>query len=236
MSLSALNFFRACGWNTVVSDMMNRFKKESALYDSGVKYVIGIDEVGRGPLAGPVVAAAVCFEVESCRAKGMQLQAWWKEIVDSKALTAKKREQLAEYISLNSTYALGTASVDEIESVNILQGSLLAMRRAAAALIKQLSGSAREGLILLVDGRNIIPELIIRQEAIVKGDRVVHSIAAASVMAKVHRDRLMESLGRQYPQYGLEKHKGYGTRHHIEAIKSYGLSPIHRASFCGNIV
>ncbi|QQS23425.1 ribonuclease HII [bacterium] len=196
--------------------------------------VVGVDEVGRGPLAGPVVAAAVSFVADNF--KELEGRSWWNEITDSKRLSEKKREELSEHIKNNSLYSIAVSSVMEIETINILQGSLLAMRRAVEELQKQGRGLVRGSSVLLVDGRNTIPDLEITQEAIVRGDSIIHSIAAASIIAKVHRDNLMKELGQQFPVYGLDRHKGYGTKFHIEAIKAHGLSPIHRASFCGNIV
>ncbi len=206
--------------------MIDRFKKESSLYNSGAQLVIGVDEVGRGPLAGPVVAAAVSF-------KNNLNEDWWDQITDSKKLSLKKRDYLYEQILKNSSYSFGVASVEEIEQLNILQASLLAMHRAVDDLLKQ---SNHSNAFALIDGRNIIPNLAVKQESIVRGDSLVHSIAAASVIAKVYRDKLMQQLSEQFPNYGLEKHKGYGTKFHIEAIRKHGLSVIHRPSFCTNFI
>ncbi len=206
--------------------MIDRFKKEISLYKSGAQLVIGVDEVGRGPLAGPVVAAAVSF-------KNNLDEDWWEQITDSKKLSLKKRDYLYEQILKNSLYSFGVASVEEIEQLNILQASLLAMHRAVDDLLKQ---SNHSNTFVLIDGRNIIPNLPVKQESIVRGDSVVHSIAAASVIAKVYRDNLMQQLAEQFPNYGLEKHKGYGTKFHIEAIRKHGLSIIHRPSFCTNFI
>lgn len=206
--------------------MIDRFKKEISLYNSGAQLVIGVDEVGRGPLAGPVVAAAVSF-------KNNLDEDWWEQITDSKKLSLKKRDYLYEQILKNSLYSFGVASVEEIEQLNILQASLLAMHRAVDDLLKQ---SNHSNTFVLIDGRNIIPNLPVKQESIVRGDSVVHSIAAASVIAKVYRDNLMQQLAEQFPNYGLEKHKGYGTKFHIEAIRKHGLSIIHRPSFCTNFI
>jgi len=206
--------------------MIDRFKKESSLYNSGTQLVVGVDEVGRGPLAGPVVAAAVSF-------KNTINDAWWEQITDSKKLTLKKRDYLYEQILQNSSYSFGIASVEEIEKLNILQASLLAMHRAIDDLLKQ---SSESNAFVLIDGRNIIPNLTVKQESIVRGDSLVHSIAAASVIAKVYRDNLMQQFAEQFPNYGLEKHKGYGTKFHIEAIRKHGLSIIHRPSFCTNFI
>lgn len=206
--------------------MIDRFKKESSLYNSGAQLVIGVDEVGRGPLAGPVVAAAVSF-------KNNLNEDWWDQITDSKKLSLKKRDYLYEQILKNSSYSFGVASVEEIEQLNILQASLLAMHRAVDDLLKQ---SNHSNTFVLIDGRNIIPNLPVKQESIVRGDSLIHSIAAASVIAKVYRDKLMQQFAEQFPNYGLEKHKGYGTKFHIEAIRKHGLSIIHRPSFCTNFI
>lgn len=206
--------------------MIDRFKKEASLYNSGAQLVIGVDEVGRGPLAGPVVAAAVSF-------KNNLDEDWWEQITDSKKLSLKKRDYLYEQILENSSYSFGVASVEEIEQLNILQASLLAMHRAVDDLLKQ---SNHSNAFVLIDGRNIIPNLPVKQESIVRGDSLVHSIAAASVIAKVYRDNLMQQFAEQFPNYGLDKHKGYGTKFHIEAIRKHGLSIIHRPSFCTNFI
>lgn len=202
--------------------MNNRFEKELELIEQGYR-VLGVDEVGRGPLAGPVVAAAVNF-TEAVDAK------WWDQIKDSKKISQPKRELLFSLISEYGDCSVGTASVMEIEKLNILQASLLAMKRA----VENFSNTSN--LYLLVDGKFVIPNLESRQEAIVKGDQLVHTIAASSIIAKVTRDQLMEEYSKEFPQYGFAEHKGYGTARHIEAIKNFGLTPIHRASFCGNIV
>ncbi len=205
--------------------MNNRFADEIALYHKGFDYVVGVDEVGRGPLAGPVVASAVVFKNE-------HNEPWWSEITDSKKLSQQKRTRISEAILQNAIFGFGLATVAEIESLNILRASFLAMSRAIEALEVDLSRS-----VILVDGKFLIPELFCKeQRAVVKGDSLVHSIAAASILAKVNRDALMTDLSELYPQYDFARHKGYGTKAHIESIKQYGLSPVHRVSFCGNIV
>ncbi len=204
--------------------MIDRFSIEQSKYADGFKYVIGVDEVGRGPLAGPVVASAVCFESKL-------FYPWWDEIFDSKKVSAKKREELAHSISEFSLNSIGVASVEEIEELNILEASFLAMKRAVEKLSIDLSSA-----IILVDGKFTIPEFTAEQKAFIKGDSSVHSIAAASIVAKVSRDKLMVNFDQQIPGYGFMKHKGYGTPDHIKAIKKLGLSSIHRPSFCGNIV
>lgn len=174
----------------------------------------GLDEVGRGPLAGPVVAAAVILDP----ARPIE------GLLDSKRLSEARREQLAELIRERAlAWAVGRADVEEIDRLNILQASLLAMQRAAAALDPC-------PLEALVDG-NRCPELPCPVQAVVKGDNCVPAIMAASILAKVSRDREMVALAEQYPGYGLEKHKGYPTRVHIEALQSLGVTEIHRRSF-----
>jgi ribonuclease HII len=208
--------------------MQNRFQKESALYNSGARQVIGVDEAGRGPLAGPVVAAAVWFASPTT-------ETWWDEIRDSKKLSEARREQLAQKILEYGSVGVGTATVAEIEQHNILQASLVAMHRAVNKLDD--GNFAESPRVILVDGKFVISKLQnYRQEAVVHGDELVHSIAAASIVAKVARDNIMKDLATKFPEYGFEQHKGYGTAAHIAAIEKYGLSPVHRISFCGNIV
>ncbi|MDR9435295.1 MAG: ribonuclease HII [Thiohalophilus sp.] len=174
----------------------------------------GLDEVGRGPLAGPVVAAAVILDPVNPI----------EGLLDSKRLNESRREQLAAQIQEQAlAWALGRAEVEEIDRLNILQASLLAMQRAAAVLDPS-------PLEALVDG-NRCPELACPGRAVVKGDGCVPAIMAASILAKVSRDREMVALAEQYPGYGLEKHKGYPTRDHIAALQSLGVTEIHRRSF-----
>lgn len=174
----------------------------------------GLDEVGRGPLAGPVVAAAVILD------PGRPIDG----LLDSKRLSESRREQLAELIREQAlAWAVGRAEVEEIDRINILQASLLAMQRAAQAL----NPSPLEAL---VDG-NRCPELACPVQAVVKGDDCVPAIMAASILAKVTRDREMVALDAQYPGYGLAKHKGYPTQAHIEALQRLGITEIHRRSF-----
>ena len=180
----------------------------------GMQLIAGVDEVGRGPLAGPVVAAAVIL----APAHGII------GLADSKALTAARREALVPIIQERALcWALGRAEVEEIDCINILQASLLAMRRAVLAL-----RVAPE--LVLVDG-NRCPELPCVTEAVVKGDACVASISAASIIAKVARDREMCELDERHPGYGFAGHKGYSCRVHFEALERLGVSPIHRRSF-----
>lgn len=179
-----------------------------------VGLVAGVDEAGRGPLAGPVVAAAVILDD-------------LKPIVglnDSKKLTAKRREKLCDEILAKALCcSIAEASVQEIDTLNILQATLLAMRRA-------VDGLRLKPVKVLVDG-NRLPVLDVRAEAIVQGDALVPAISAASILAKVHRDRMCAQLHAQYPQYGFDRHKGYGTAEHLQALAEHGPSPWHRSSF-----
>lgn len=175
--------------------------------------VAGIDEAGRGPLAGPVVAAAVVFECEPDI----------KGINDSKKLDAAKREELFNHITAMSSYGIGIASVQEIDSINILQATFLAMRRAFEALkIKPQAA--------LVDG-NRAPKIPCKIQTVVKGDSKSISIAAASILAKVTRDRIMSELAEEHPHYGWEKNAGYGTELHLSGIENHGITPHHRRTF-----
>lgn len=179
--------------------------------------VCGVDEAGRGPLAGDVYAAAVVFE------KGVVIDG----INDSKKLSAKKREQLFDIIKEKAkSYCIATASVQEIDEMNILQATMLAMKRA-------VEGLEVKPTIALIDG-NKTPDIDCRAVAVVKGDATSQSIAAASILAKVARDRYMIELDEKYPQYLFAKHKGYGTKLHYEMLEQYGYCEAHRRSFFKN--
>jgi ribonuclease HII len=180
----------------------------------GPGLLAGVDEAGRGPLAGPVVAAAVVLD-EQRPIAGLN---------DSKKLSAKKREQLFDEIRAKALcFCIAEASVQEIDSLNILQATLLAMQRAVQGL--RLKPSK-----VLVDG-NRLPVLDVRAEAIVQGDAKVPAISAASILAKVHRDRMCEGWHERYPDYGFAQHKGYGTAEHLQALQRLGPTPWHRLSF-----
>ena len=187
---------------------------ENEIYASGVSCLCGVDEAGRGPLAGPVCAAAVMLP------RGLDIPG----LNDSKKLTEKKREELYGIICAGAVcYGVAFASVEEIERLNILNATFLAMNRAIA----QLSVPPQ---LALIDG-NRDSGIEAPSRCIVKGDALCADIAAASVLAKVTRDRYMTALAREYPQYGFEKHKGYGTKQHYAAIHEFGPSPAHRMSF-----
>ena len=174
----------------------------------------GVDEAGRGPLAGPVVAAAVILD-DRYPIKGL---------ADSKVLTASRREKLFDEIRAKALCcSIAEATVAEIEGLNILQATLLAMRRA-------VEGLRLAPKLVLVDG-NRLPVLSMRAEAIVKGDSLIPAISAASILAKVHRDRGCVTLDAEYPQYGFAQHKGYGTAQHLAALRAHGACPQHRKTF-----
>ena len=187
---------------------------EKELLEKGFTAVCGVDEAGRGPLCGPVVAAACILPL------GFELE----ELNDSKKLTEKKREKLFDIIRENAVaYCIAEASVEEIDSMNILEADLLAMRRA-------IDGLAVKADFAIIDG-NIARDFQIPARAVVHGDAISPSVAAASILAKVTRDRACIELDRAYPQYGIAKHKGYGTKAHMQALREYGPSPIHRKQF-----
>ena len=191
----------------------NLYHYENLLYEKGVNYIAGIDEAGRGPLAGPVVAAAVILK------KGAKLDL----VDDSKKLTEKQREKALEQIKENAlAIGIGIASVEEIDRINIYRASREAMHSA----IKQLKIKPE---FLLIDAMPMI--LDIPSESIIKGDQKSISIAAASIVAKITRDNYMIEMDKLFPKYNFKQHKGYGTKEHIELIKKYGYTPIHRKSY-----
>lgn len=191
-------------------------------YDSEIRerfpIICGIDEAGRGPLAGDVYAAAVVFDNDTVI----------EGINDSKKLSEKKREKLFdEIISKAKAYCIATASVAEIEELNILNAAMLAMKRAYEGLGIQCD-------LALIDG-NKTPNVDTKAFAVVKGDSTSQSIAAASILAKVARDRYMKEIDEKYPEYQFSKHKGYGTKLHYEMLKKHGISDVHRPSFLKNL-
>ena len=195
-------------------DSINWFEFENNAYEKGYKLVCGVDEAGRGPLAGPVCAAAVILPKNHIICG----------VNDSKKLTEKKREELFDVIKAEALdYSIAFASEKEIDEINILQATYLAMKRAVEGLKLNCDYA-------LIDG-NRMPPLEIAGETVIKGDAKSESIAAASILAKVTRDRLMLELAEKYPQYQFEKHKGYGTKLHYEMLDKFGPSEIHRQSF-----
>lgn len=199
---------------------MPDFEYEKAAAKSGFKYICGVDEAGRGPLAGPVCAAAVILP-ENCDIEGLN---------DSKKLSEKKREQLFDIIKEKAVaYSVAFGSLEEIEELNILEATYLAMNRAIGALSVKAD-------FALIDGNRVPKNIKIPCETIVKGDSKSMSVAAASVLAKVTRDRLLLEYDEKYPLYNFKKHKGYGTKEHTDLIKLYGPCEIHRLSFLKNIL
>lgn len=197
---------------------MPDFSYENILKSQGLNLICGVDEAGRGPLAGPVYAAA-CILPNGFIIEGLN---------DSKKLSENKREALYDVIINNAVdYCVATASVEEIEEFNILNATYLAMTRAVKGL-KKVD-------YCLIDGNRIPPTLNGISEAIVKGDSKSYSISAASILAKVSRDRFLLEIDKEYPMYNFKKHKGYGTKEHIELIKKYGACPVHRESFLTKI-
>ena len=198
---------------------MPTFEYEQKHYDEGYKAICGVDEAGRGPLCGPVVASAVILPL------GLEIEG----LNDSKKLSEKKREALFDVICEKAiAYAIAEASPAEIDEINILNASMLAMKRAIEAL--EIPAD-----FALIDG-NCSRGFNIPTETVVKGDAKSCSIAAASILAKVTRDRLLLEYAKEYPEYGFEKHKGYGTKVHIEALKEFGPCEIHRKTFIKKFV
>ena len=208
---------------TVKEEELERLKNmlliEESLYDEGYEYICGVDEAGRGPLCGPVVASAAILPKHGCI----------EGVNDSKKISEKKREKLYDDIMKGAiAVGIGISDVDVIEKVNILNATKIAMKKAIESL------SIKPDYVL-IDGNQKI-DIDILQETVVSGDAKSESIASASIIAKVTRDRMLRKFDEMYPEYGFAKHKGYGTKAHIEAIKKYGLTPIHRKSFCTKFI
>lgn len=194
--------------------MTDLWTMEQELYDSGVTLLCGADEAGRGPLAGPVYAAAVILP------RGLEIPG----LNDSKKLSEKRRETLFDQICEKAiSFGIARAEVEEIEEINILNAALLAMNRAIAQLNPQPA-------LALIDG-NKNTGITVPSRCVIKGDATCADIAAASILAKVSRDRYMLEVAERYPEYAFEQHKGYGTKLHYERLREYGPSPIHRPSF-----
>ncbi len=199
---------------------MPNYEIEQALMADGYRAICGVDEAGRGPLCGPVVAAACILP------DGLDIP----ELNDSKKLTPKKRDRLFDIITEKAiAYGIAEGSVEEINELNILEADLLAMRRAIDSLHTP-DGEPYAADYALIDG-NIDRDFQLPARAVIKGDSLSMSIAAASILAKVTRDRMCEEMDRVYPEYGIAKHKGYGTKEHMQALRIHGASPIHRKKF-----
>ncbi len=199
---------------------MPDFSFENVARNNGYKFVCGVDEAGRGPLAGPVCAAAVILPV-NCEIEGLN---------DSKKISEKKREALFDIIKEKAiAYSIAFGSLEEIEEYNILEATYIAMNRA-------IEGLETKADFALIDGNCVPKGITIPCETVVKGDSKSCSIAAASILAKVTRDRLMLEYDKMYPEYLFAQHKGYGTKAHYEAIKQHGVCEIHRLSFLKNVL
>jgi ribonuclease HII len=193
--------------------------EEKKIFEQGYEIIGALDEAGRGPLAGPVVAACVIFKAN------FSINNDLKTVNDSKKLTAKKREELFEFIK-ESFIEVGVGICDHqtIDRINILQATFLAMKKAIGSIKNKPD-------FLMIDGSIKLPNCSTPQQAYIKGDEKIFAIAAASIIAKVTRDGIMREMDKLYPNYGFVKHKGYGTKFHIEKLKQYGPCPIHRLSF-----
>lgn len=194
--------------------------------ENKINQIIGTDEAGRGPAAGGVWAAAVCFN-DNIDTK------LFETLNDSKKLTPKKRELLYDVIKQNSIWSIKAITVEKIEEINILQASLLAMKYAVLEIIEKINN---KNILTLVDGNKLIKDFNYTQNFIIKGDSKSASIAAASILAKVSRDKYMDKINLEYPQYDWTNNKGYLTKKHIEAIQKYGITKYHRKSFLKNII
>ncbi len=202
---------------------MNKLFEFDKKKQKDIDFLIGTDEAGRGPGAGGVFAAAVCFtSVDKALIKTLD------KINDSKQLTEKVRDELFDIIKANSIYSIQTGTVEEIEKYNILAVSLMQMKRACEEVIKKTES---KNIKVLVDGNKLIRNFNFPQETIVKGDGKSASIAAASILAKVARDRYMAELDKEFPMYGWAQNKGYMTQAHLEAVDKYGLCKYHRKKF-----
>lgn len=202
---------------------LNREKKH---WSEGVKIVVGIDEAGRGPLAGPVVAGAVV--VFPSIMKKIETEPSCRLIRDSKTLSFRQRQRAYDFIASHFLFGVGWSSHETVDRVNVVQATFLAMKKAISGLKRKLDGEIQA---VLLDGRSQIPNFSLKQENIINGDRFVFSISAASIVAKVTRDRMMLELHKKFPAYGFARHKGYGTKLHFEMIEKYGPCEVHRKSF-----
>ncbi len=229
------------------------FNLEKELVEQGYDAVIGVDEAGRGPLCGPVVAAAVLLRNSEFRILNFESNPnekifndpMWELVRDSKKLSKKQREKVFDFIHENFHVGVGLCNHETVDRINILEASFLAMKKAVSDLAKNVKTSKRQNdecenpisykltakSCVLVDGNKKIPNFSMEQKAVVGGDKIVKSISAASIIAKVTRDRIMLEMHAKYPQYGFDKHKGYGTKMHMDALSKHGPCEIHRQSF-----
>lgn len=242
------------------------FLLEKELIGKGFNFVIGVDEAGRGPLAGPVVAAAVLLRnnqsssskiqtITNDQNKNNQTETkiqntkyetqdtkMWDLVRDSKKLSAKQREKVFDFINENFHIGVGLCDHKTIDRINILEATYLAAKKAITDVARKIDQETRNNnqtnskvqnlkTIILFDGNKIIPNFSMEQKAVVGGDKIIKSISAASIVAKVTRDRMMLEMHEKYPHYGFDKHKGYGTKMHMDALQKHGPCEIHRQSF-----
>ncbi len=219
------------------------FKNENEILQKGYSFVIGCDEVGVGPLAGPVVAAA-CIIDPTCIGAYRSKKKWYYRVRDSKTTNEKEREVLLnEILSHCLVSGIGEVFPEEIDAINIHQASLLAKKKAIEQVLERFADKAGESdkFFVFVDGSFQIKNLSsakfhVEQKAVIKGDTKILSISAASIIAKVHRDNILKEYEQKFPDYGFAKHKGYNTKEHREAILKNGITDIHRRSFLRNIM
>ncbi len=206
------------------------FDYEKKYWKQGMRIIVGIDEAGRGPLAGPVLAGAVLIFPEII--EEIVKNPIFRLVRDSKTLSFRQREQAYHLITTSFPFGIGWSSAETIDRVNILQASFLAMKKAVFDLKRKIKEDID---LLLIDGQQPIPNISIKQENIANGDKFVFSIAAASIVAKFTRDRIMMEFHEKFPQYDFARHKGYGTRLHFEMIEKHGPCEVHRKSFNLNL-
>jgi ribonuclease HII len=224
----------------------SNFELEKSLLEKGYQFVFGVDEAGRGPLAGPVVACAAIAKNYQMPENDKNFAKSFDLIRDSKLLSAKQRENIFDFILENFFVGIGMCDHHTIDRMNILEASFLAMKKATSELIRIMNDELRikyegdkkifithnsESIIILVDGNKKIPNFSMEQKAVVNGDKFIKSISAASIIAKVVRDRIMLEMHAKFPNYGFDKHKGYGTKLHVENLQQFGPCAIHRKSF-----
>ena len=202
--------------------MLSELEIEKQYFSQDHKLIAGIDEAGRGPLAGPVVAACVAIGEGDMEKIATSKEFSW--VKDSKKISEKRRVELAKLIRENFAVGVGVCHSETIDRMNILQATFLAMKLA-------INDCHKKADIYLVDGKMALPNFSAPQKAIIDGDALVFVIAASSIIAKTERDEMMKDLHEKYPQYGFDKHKGYGTKVHLEALKKFGASEVHRKSF-----
>ena len=208
------------------------FDQEQILWVQGHQYVVGIDEAGRGPLMGPVVAAAAVWRHGILSPADVGISpATFALVRDSKKLSPKQRDAALALVEEHFYVGVGIVAPEVIDRVNILEATYLAMKSALSNLRTTLPKHRDAELAILIDGNQILPNVTLTTTALVGGDGIAPSIAAASIVAKVTRDRIVDALDAKYPQYGFAKHKGYGTAEHMAALRRYGPSPVHRMSF-----